>query len=154
MKNCNGHVYCKKCKPEIAEKIRQNCLSSPPRRPKGIHTKMPKGHNNRKLSDETKKKISINNGAHKPEIRAKIKEGVIRYLTNKDWSFNQVPTNIEHALSLLLQEAGLEFEAQKRFGKRIVDFYISSHNIVFEADGSYWYQDKNKERVRDKELRE
>ena len=61
------------------------------------------------------------------------------YHTNK-------PTSLEHALDLLLQDAGLEYEAQKRFGLYIVDAYVPSRNLVFEADGMFWNHHKDKER--------
>lgn len=56
------------------------------------------------------------------------------------------PTNLEFALDLLLQDAGFEYEAQKRFGKYVVDAYVQSHNLVFEADCSFWYHHQDKER--------
>ena len=56
------------------------------------------------------------------------------------------------ALQLLLEDAGFEFESQKRFGGKVVDFYVASHDLVFEADGTYWHQDKEYEVSRDKEL--
>ena len=56
------------------------------------------------------------------------------------------PTSLEFALDLLLQDAGLEYEAQKRFGRYVVDAYVPSRNLVFEADGMYWYHHQDKER--------
>ena len=64
------------------------------------------------------------------------------------------PTNLEYALQMLLEYSDLEYAAQKRIGGRIVDFYIPAYNIVFEADGEYWHQDKIKEKRRDSELME
>ena len=62
------------------------------------------------------------------------------------------PTNLEHALELLLQEAGLDYEANKYMSNRVVDFWVASRGLVFEADGQYWHQDKEKETLRDKQL--
>lgn len=56
------------------------------------------------------------------------------------------PTGLELALRKLLQTAGLEFQEQVRFGRYVVDAYVSSHNLVFEADGSFWYSHKDRER--------
>ncbi|HEC64451.1 MAG TPA: DUF559 domain-containing protein [bacterium] len=81
-------------------------------------------------------------------VRTKVALGVARA-----WErgvYNK-PTSLEHALDLLLQDAGIEYEAQVRFGKYIVDAYVSSHNLVFEADGMFWWNHKdiNRERRRD-----
>lgn len=59
------------------------------------------------------------------------------------------PTNLEFALDLLLQDAGLEYESQKRFGRYVVDAYVPSRGLAFEADGAYWHSDKAREARRD-----
>ena len=65
-------------------------------------------------------------------------------------AFHSMPvTVLEHALQMLLENAGLEFETQKRFGYYTVDAWVPSRNLVFEADGSWYHQDKEKERRRD-----
>ena len=57
---------------------------------------------------------------------------------------------------MLLESADLDYEAQVRFGRYLVDFWIPSHRLVFEADGMFWYhhQDKEREALRDAYLRE
>ena len=60
--------------------------------------------------------------------------------------FPWLPTSLEYALQLLLEDAGLEFEAQKRFGRYIVDVYVPELNLAFEADGQFWHWHKNKKR--------
>ncbi len=50
-----------------------------------------------------------------------------------------VKTNLEHKLEALLHSAGFEFEEQKRFGRYIVDAWVPSHKLVFEADGKYFH---------------
>ena len=62
------------------------------------------------------------------------------------------PTSLEHALSLLLQDAGLEFEAQKQFGKYTVDAWIPSHQLVFEADNGYWHSLRDDQEKRDSSI--
>ncbi len=64
------------------------------------------------------------------------------------------PTSLEHALELLLQDAGLEYEANKYMGNRVVDFWVASYDLVFEADGWFWHQDSEREIKRDNQLAE
>ena len=61
-------------------------------------------------------------------------------------------TSLETLLYLLLDSWGLVFVRQKQIGKCVVDAFVPSFNVVFEADGSYWHQDKEKEVVRDSYL--
>ena len=68
-------------------------------------------------------------------------------------AFHSIPvTVLEYALQMLLEDAELEFEAQVRFGRYTVDSYVSSRNLVFEADGSWYHQDKEREQKRDNYL--
>jgi len=53
---------------------------------------------------------------------------------------------------LLLEAADIDYVPQKQVGSKVVDFYSPSLNIVFEADGAYWHQDKAAEQARDKYL--
>ena len=62
------------------------------------------------------------------------------------------PTILEHALSLLLEDANFEYEMYVKFSRYVVDAYIPSYNIAFEADGLWWHRDPNKIAIRDKEL--
>lgn len=63
-------------------------------------------------------------------------------------------SNLEIALRELLKKAGFEFEEQIRFGRYIVDAWLPNDNLVFEADGSFWWwhKDKNREVKRDEYL--
>jgi len=61
---------------------------------------------------------------------------------SKDYS--RAPTSLEYALQMLLEDAGLSFEAQRQFGRYIVDAYVADGNLVFEADGQFWYWHKDK----------
>lgn len=72
---------------------------------------------------------------------------------SKDYS--RAPTGLEYALQMLLEDADLEFEAQRRFGRYVVDAYVPNRNLVFEADGQFWYwhKDKKREAKRDEYLR-
>jgi len=84
------------------------------------------------------------------DARRRIGNGHARWLA--EHSFPGVPTNIEYALQMLLEAADIDYEAQRRLGSKTVDFYSPSLNIVFEADGTYWHQDKIAEQVRDEYL--
>ena len=79
-----------------------------------------------------------------PNLRKKIAESVAKAHTRGDYW--RSPTNLEYALQLLLEDAGFEYEVQRRFGRYVVDAYVSNRNLVFEADGSFWYHHKDKVR--------
>jgi len=51
----------------------------------------------------------------------------------------------------LLGEAGFDFDEQVNFGRYTVDAWIPSHQLVFEADGMFWFhhQDQAREAKRD-----
>lgn len=82
--------------------------------------------------------------ASTPEVRAKQAEAAAR--NHAAGIYFRGPTSLELALRGLLQTAGLEFEEQVRFGRYVVDAWVPSHGLVFEADGSFWYSHKDKER--------
>lgn len=105
---------------------------------------------------EAKAKISMSAMGNKrglgrrdsPEVKAKRAESVARF-------FDQWPrpiTSLERAMYHLLREAGFSFVCQKHVGSRIVDAYVPSHNLAFEADGAYWHNDPEKEIERDEYL--
>lgn len=58
-------------------------------------------------------------------------------------------TILEKKLAKYLEEHGWAYEEQKGFGRYIVDAYVPSLNIAFEADGSFWHKDKERQRLRD-----
>lgn len=64
--------------------------------------------------------------------------------------YRRYPTDLELALRRLLSEFPEVIE-QKRFGRYVVDAWIPSHGLVFEADGMFWYwhQDTAREARRD-----
>lgn len=49
------------------------------------------------------------------------------------------PTNIEIAVETLLLELGIDFVAQHRIGRYVVDFHVPSRRLVIECDGEYWH---------------
>jgi len=63
------------------------------------------------------------------------------------------PTWLELALRRLLQEAGFHFEEQKSVGRHVVDAFVPSHRLVFEADCSFWHRGRD-EKTRDAALME
>jgi len=108
----------------------------------------------RQQSEQWSARISaaLKGRRHSTEHKRKLAEAAgIRM--SKDYS--RTPTNLEYALQMLLEDAGFEFEAQRQFGRYIVDAYVESRNLVFEADGQFWYWHKDKEREakRDEYLR-
>ena len=84
------------------------------------------------------------------DARRRIAEGRARWIAKQ--GFPWPPTNIEFALQMLLEYAGLEYEPQKQIGRYIVDFFAPSDNIVFEADGEFWHTDSRREQMRDEYL--
>lgn len=46
----------------------------------------------------------------------------------------------EKRLEEFFRSKGLEFETQYRIGRKIVDFYIPSKNLVIEFNGCFWHQ--------------
>lgn len=48
-------------------------------------------------------------------------------------------TDIECIVETLLQTLDIEYEAQKRIGWWIVDFYVPGKNLIIECDGDYWH---------------
>ena len=99
------------------------------------------------LCDSIKKKISLTKQGKflSEDHKQKIAAGIAR----RCW---KQPTSLEYGLQLLLESAELEYEAQVRFGRYVVDFWVPSHGLVFEADGIFWHQDKEREVLRDSYL--
>ncbi len=125
--------------PEHRERIGLAKVGNP--RSAEVRAKISKTMAGRKLSVETRRKMALASP---------------KRMQNSDYSS---PTTLEQALSLLLQDAGLEFEAQVAIRNRLVDFFVPSHKLVFEADGSYWhrrheFEDPGCENRRDEELLE
>ncbi len=107
-------------------------------------------HKGKTLSTEHRKSISKATKGRPgktipPEIREKIAISVARYITR--WT--PTVTWPEQALAMLLGSAGLEFVTQKRFGRYIVDAWVPSYSLVFEADGNYWHRDRQGAQERD-----
>lgn len=88
----------------------------------------------RRLTDETKERIAVG-------VAAAHERGAWRV----------TPTGLELALRTLLCGAGYGFEEQKRFGRYVVDAFVPELNMVFEADGMFWFhhQDAEQEARRD-----
>ena len=97
-------------------------------------------------------KCKCNGWKHSLESREKMALSTAKQYESK--SFFNKRTKLEKALALLLDEAGLEYEEQIRFGKYVVDFWIPEIEVVFEADGMFWshHQDKEREMNRDNYL--
>lgn len=46
---------------------------------------------------------------------------------------------LEKVLRLAFERAGVQYEAQKRFGRYRVDFYLPAYSAVVEADGERFH---------------
>ncbi len=175
------HAYCSICRPEVAAKVgsKKGCIAwnkgltgvqrgywKDKHLPAKMRAKISatvsrslignqRAKGNRfSHTDETKAKISMNRSPidFTPELRARIAKGVAKAHIRGDYWGG--PTCLEYALQMLLEDAGLEFNSQIRFGRYVVDSYVSSRNLVFEADGSFWnhHKDKEREQMRDNYL--
>jgi len=83
-----------------------------------------------------------------PEFVKRRLEGTAKFF--EKW--NRPYTRLEIQLYKMLLHSGYSFIPQKTFGTRIVDAYIPELNMAFEADGSYWHQDKQDMITRDNYL--
>ena len=153
IKSCGKtHSYCRACRPEVANKTREHI-----RQYARTHSW------NRGLTKETDVRVAANGQAiheavkdidcslrYTPEVRERIAESVAKYHEqHPGYSYPRGRvTTLERGLRRLLDLAGLEYETQKRFGRYVVDAYVQSHNLVFEADGSFWH-DQKRDAVRD-----
>ncbi len=79
-----------------------------------------------------------------PEMRAKFSKATAK--NHAAGVYRKGPTSLELALRRLLTSAGFDFEEQVRFGHCVVDAWVPSHRLVFEADGMFWYHHQDKER--------
>jgi len=82
--------------------------------------------------------------ASTPEVRAKQARAAAR--NHAAGVYRRGPTKLELALRGLLTSASFDFQEQVRFGRYVVDAWVPSHGLVFEADGSFWYHHQDKER--------
>jgi len=83
---------------------------------------------------------------HTTESRARISASV-----RKQWARGNLPgrrragTRPEQVMAALLEWAGVRFEAQRQFGRYVVDFYLPDSRAVIEVDGEYWHK-RNEQR--------
>ena len=154
-----AHAHCRVCRPDVTKKISSTHRLNPNRAMLGkthsLETKAkmsvsalgkPKSlDHRRKLADASRRRTGWH---HSPETRRKQAKETARYISQ----YPSPKTSLEHALARLLTEAGFEFEEQKKFGRCVVDAYDPENGLVWEADGTYWHQDKNYEVKRDSYL--
>ena len=144
IKSCGKrHPFCRSCRPEVAAKTARGGYAvagiSMIERCPG-HLEQVCNHFGRRGWNK-----GLKTGPRSAEVRQRIAIGVARYAAK----FPNEKTPLEYSLARLLTEMGLEFEEQKRFGRYVVDAYDPKNKLVWEADGAYWHQDREKERVRD-----
>ena len=89
------------------------------------------------VSAETRRKIGERSANRSLEVRQKIARSVAAAHARGDYS--KIPTSLEMSLRRLLVGAGFVFEEQVQFGRYAVDAWVSSHKLVFEADGMFWH---------------
>ena len=160
VKSCGkAHPHCRKCRPDVAKKIRLFNKLSPNRAMLGrthslkTREKMRVAALGRTHTPETRAKLADASRKHtgwhhSSETRKKQAEATARYISQ----YPSPKTSLEYALARLLTKAGFEFEEQKKFGRCVVDAYDPENGLVWEADGTYWHQDKNHEIKRDNYL--
>jgi len=125
----------------------------------------------RKLSDKTKKKISINNSSHRVECREKIsdalkgkkllKETIEKIKKARAKQILPVKdTKIEIKIQNFLKQLRIEYfthQYMKIEHGYQCDILIPSMNLVIECDGDYWHKypiGLDKDHIRTKELLE
>ncbi len=144
IKSCGkNHPYCRSCRPEVAAKTARGGyatagISMVERCPN--HREQACGHFGRRGWNK-----GLKTGPRSIEVKRKIAVGVASYSAR----FPKEKTPLEYSLSRLLTKIGFEFEEQKWLGRCVVDAYDPENGLVWEADGAYWHQDKEKERARD-----
>jgi very-short-patch-repair endonuclease len=111
----------------------------------------------RVLSAEHRANLSVAHTGRKlsTETRARMSVSARRRLENTSMPLvRQCNTWPELALAWMFDQGGTFYEKQKRFGRCVVDFWLPDEQLVFEADGDFWHQDKEKEARRDEYLME
>ena len=61
-------------------------------------------------------------------------------------------SSYNRALYEMLKLKGVEYEAEKQFGRYRVDVFVPSRNLVIEVDGSKWHH-KKRDAIRDEYLK-
>lgn len=59
-------------------------------------------------------------------------------------------TDIEKIIDTYLHKNKIKHEHEHPVGRKCVDFYLPALKIILEADGDYWHQDKEKDRLKDR----
>ena len=133
-------MHCKICRPEVGRKV------------SSVLTGKVGSRLGATVSDETKKKLRVANLGKKLSAKTKqrISEASKQHWKNPKLRRRMIKamhgrqkavrTSLEFALRRMLYEAGFMFEEQKSFQMFVVDVYVPSHNLVFEADGTYWHE--------------
>lgn len=72
----------------------------------------------------------------------------------KNFGFSNNESPIEEKMTGALQRFGVKIEFQKEIGPYRADIYVPSDKIVVECDGIEYHQDKERDKKRDKYMRE
>lgn len=62
------------------------------------------------------------------------------------------PTSLERRLYAMLENCWPDYKPQVRFGRYVVDAFVPSCNLAFEADGYPWHEDIERDAIRDAAL--
>ena len=91
----------------------------------------------RKLSESAQRRWRSAEGRQILSDRAarRIAAGVFGGATQWQGAF----TKPELRMAALLEEAGVSYEPQVRFGRYVADFWLPATNEVIEVDGVYWH---------------
>lgn len=106
---------------------------------------------NSKISNTLKARAPIT--AREPKSVAH-REKIALAMAKRAKQWPKPTTYLERALYRLMKEIGFCFVPEKRFGRYIVDVYVPDLELAFEADGSFWHRDLERQDNRDSYLRE
>lgn len=102
-----------------------------------VAAKVSKKLKGRVISAETRAAISrASKGKPKSEAH---KQAIAEALSRSTFNQPTAGTWPEQAMSALLEHADIAFEAQKRIGWKVVDFYLPASRAVVEVDGAHWH---------------
>lgn len=109
-----------------------------------------KGENNpfygKKHTKETKRLMSENNAAKRPEVKEKISKAMKKRWRNGEIKpVGKFTRTKPHMIVLeILEELGLEYEEEKQVKSYRVDFYLPEYDAFIEANGDYFHGNPTK----------
>ena len=116
------------------------------------------------LSEDTRKKIG---DAHRGKTRTPEHNKAMSEAIKADWEslsleqrnakmeachkfvFGRFPTSLEIKVMNILESNSILYEYEFPISPYSCDFFLPAYNLIIEADGNYWHQDKEAEIKRD-----